>query len=153
MQDQYFKEKCWSINGILSYLEKKNEIFYVEYYSRYLATCVFWAKFYHSIFMKYQISNLIYLYAVKKNYPKTYMNVEYAYGNIREQVVWHLWSFTFFICHKFLRQPIKNSWCALSSLCRTCKEQEQQYLVFTKALAKKWIYNIWYSIPLLRKQI
>ena len=25
MQDQYFKEKCWSINGILSYLEKKSQ--------------------------------------------------------------------------------------------------------------------------------
>ena len=54
--------------------------------------------------------------------------------------------FYFFICHKFLRQPIKNSWCALSSLCRTCKEQEQQYLVFTKALAKKWIYMVFHSI-------
>ena len=51
MQDQYFKEKCWSINGILSYLEKKWNT--LEYYSRYLAACVFWAKFYHSIFMKY----------------------------------------------------------------------------------------------------
>ena len=81
---------------------KKNEIFYVEHYSRYLATCVFWAKFYHSIFMKYLISNLIYLYAVKKNYPKTYLNVEYAYGNIREQVVWHLWSFTFLSVTNFL---------------------------------------------------
>ena len=38
----------------------------------------------------------------KKNYPKTYMNVEYAYGNIREQVVWHLWSFTFLSVTNFL---------------------------------------------------
>ena len=52
--------------------------------------------------MKYLISNLIYLYAVKKNCPKTYMNVEYAYGNIREQVVWHLWSFTFLSVTNFL---------------------------------------------------
>ena len=30
------------------------------------------------------------------------MNVEYAYGNIGEQVVWHLWSFTFLSVTNFL---------------------------------------------------
>ena len=101
MQDQYFKEKCWSINGILSYLEKKMK------YSRILFQILSYLCILGKILPQYIYEVLdfksdISICSKKTTQKHISMNVEYAYGNMREQVVWHLWSFTFLSVTNFL---------------------------------------------------
>ena len=53
-------------------------------------------------------------------------------------MVWHLWSFTFLSVTNFLDSLSR----AVGALSYADLVKEQDYLVFSKALTKKWIYKL-----------